>query len=328
MHNINGRVKLFTIIDNHIVQLPYHDDRNNMGDDFIKDIIICQNFKYLPIIHSTIIPTLDDISERLSFGDDFINSNHQLYILVDGTEKIGNYYVSSLRCLMFDGLISSITYKEIKLTDEELKRRYEMIATLLYNDLPFAYDGDFSGNLYEIDKIPFEDINDIGYLWNMKNGKYLCKYRANSDIILENQSNQLYGKFLVSFPSLHSFSYYGYFKPSLGEVLHHIPDEIISTNSSFMITTNYKKLIGSFHIGETIIWTREEIISKSDNDDNNDEKECMICLSELPNTMVLPCGHIIVCETCSRQLEKTNNALICVKCRQPIDEIIYPNYAL
>jgi len=52
------------------------------------------------------------------------------------------------------------------------------------------------------------------------------------------------------------------------------------------------------------------------------EEVCMICLDHVPDTMVLPCEHRVVCETCSEGLKNTNDARICVKCRQPITKVI------
>ena len=50
--------------------------------------------------------------------------------------------------------------------------------------------------------------------------------------------------------------------------------------------------------------------------------ECMICLENLPNTMVLPCGHCVVCKECSEKLENTNDARTCVRCRRDITHIL------
>lgn len=49
---------------------------------------------------------------------------------------------------------------------------------------------------------------------------------------------------------------------------------------------------------------------------------CCVCLSNPPETLVLPCGHSVACKDCSRQLETTANARLCVVCRQPISEIL------
>jgi hypothetical protein len=50
---------------------------------------------------------------------------------------------------------------------------------------------------------------------------------------------------------------------------------------------------------------------------------CCICLLRPPNTMVLPCQHIVVCFECSTQL-KTDpiNQKLCVYCRTSIEEIL------
>ena len=56
---------------------------------------------------------------------------------------------------------------------------------------------------------------------------------------------------------------------------------------------------------------------------DDDDDECMICLDAKPDTMVLPCGHCVVCKKCSPELQKTADAKICVKCRCPITHVLY-----
>jgi hypothetical protein len=51
---------------------------------------------------------------------------------------------------------------------------------------------------------------------------------------------------------------------------------------------------------------------------------CMICEDEPADTLVMPCGHVIVCAACSVALKKTENAKQCVYCRQAVEEIVYP----
>lgn len=54
-----------------------------------------------------------------------------------------------------------------------------------------------------------------------------------------------------------------------------------------------------------------------------DEPVCLICYENKPNTKVMPCGHVVVCETCSRHLSKTADHDICIRCRRPIEFITY-----
>jgi hypothetical protein len=48
---------------------------------------------------------------------------------------------------------------------------------------------------------------------------------------------------------------------------------------------------------------------------------CMICLTNLPDTIVKPCNHCVVCSACSKALRATPDARICVRCRTPITAI-------
>jgi hypothetical protein len=50
---------------------------------------------------------------------------------------------------------------------------------------------------------------------------------------------------------------------------------------------------------------------------------CMICLDALADTMVLPCNHVVVCQNCSMGLRTTHDNKICVRCRRPIDIVMW-----
>lgn len=50
--------------------------------------------------------------------------------------------------------------------------------------------------------------------------------------------------------------------------------------------------------------------------------ECMICLVNAPNTLVLPCMDRVVCSECAVGLKKTPDAHICVQCRRPITDVL------
>jgi len=49
---------------------------------------------------------------------------------------------------------------------------------------------------------------------------------------------------------------------------------------------------------------------------------CMICLVQRADTMVLPCGHQVVCRVCSPLLQKTILARKCAYCQQPLTVIL------
>ena len=48
---------------------------------------------------------------------------------------------------------------------------------------------------------------------------------------------------------------------------------------------------------------------------------CMVCMELPADTLVLPCGHQVVCIECSGKLESTLNKDLCIKCRQTIKEV-------
>ena len=62
----------------------------------------------------------------------------------------------------------------------------------------------------------------------------------------------------------------------------------------------------------------------NDNDDQQMDggEECMICMDNKANTLVVPCGHSVVCAVCSEKLKDTPDRLTCVRCRSPIEEVL------
>lgn len=67
--------------------------------------------------------------------------------------------------------------------------------------------------------------------------------------------------------------------------------------------------------------------AKSEIAENNDAELCMICIDRLPDTLVLPCEHRVVCAECSKDLEKSKTAArkICCQCQCPITSVYYPD---
>ncbi|KAK6129410.1 hypothetical protein DH2020_036842 [Rehmannia glutinosa] len=68
-----------------------------------------------------------------------------------------------------------------------------------------------------------------------------------------------------------------------------------------------------------------EIFGISDSDEANvsnveSGKECIICLTEVKNTAVLPCRHMCMCSDCAKELRLQSNK--CPVCRQPIEELL------
>lgn len=49
-----------------------------------------------------------------------------------------------------------------------------------------------------------------------------------------------------------------------------------------------------------------------------DDGVCCICMNEMADTIVEPCGHCVVCRKCSVGLRSTASARTCVRCRAPI----------
>jgi hypothetical protein len=52
------------------------------------------------------------------------------------------------------------------------------------------------------------------------------------------------------------------------------------------------------------------------------ESACVICYDKEADTMVLPCGHTVVCWACYTLLEKSCDYRTCVQCLQPVERAV------
>ncbi|XP_011094673.1 probable E3 ubiquitin-protein ligase LOG2 isoform X2 [Sesamum indicum] len=59
---------------------------------------------------------------------------------------------------------------------------------------------------------------------------------------------------------------------------------------------------------------------EDDFDGNDPGKGCVICLSEAPDTTVLPCRHMCMCSECAKVLTLQTNR--CPICRQPVERLL------
>lgn len=54
-------------------------------------------------------------------------------------------------------------------------------------------------------------------------------------------------------------------------------------------------------------------------DDDDNDFLCMICFERVPDTIVKPCNHVVVCSICSDGLKNTADRTRCVRCRQILE---------
>ena len=54
--------------------------------------------------------------------------------------------------------------------------------------------------------------------------------------------------------------------------------------------------------------------------DDGQSEECLVCLSEKKNTLIMPCGHFCICEDCGQGLIKAKHT--CPICRNFIQSLI------
>jgi len=55
-------------------------------------------------------------------------------------------------------------------------------------------------------------------------------------------------------------------------------------------------------------------------EDDERDSECMICLTEVKDTLIMPCGHMCVCDTCGKSLVENKHS--CPVCRGHISSLI------
>lgn len=67
---------------------------------------------------------------------------------------------------------------------------------------------------------------------------------------------------------------------------------------------------------------KEESKRKREEEEEEEEIfECVICMDKPPDTIVHPCGHCVVCKSCSEKLRGTADKGRCVVCRRSIERI-------
>lgn len=55
-------------------------------------------------------------------------------------------------------------------------------------------------------------------------------------------------------------------------------------------------------------------------EEEGEGKECLICLSEPRNMIIMPCAHLCVCSECGNQIQQHNYQ--CPVCRGPISSLV------
>ncbi|KAL9142652.1 hypothetical protein ABFS82_14G183800 [Erythranthe guttata] len=109
--------------------------------------------------------------------------------------------------------------------------------------------------------------------------------------------------------------------------------ELVKASHAQISQAVLEKKGGNFQVKviKQILWTDgaryelREIYGISDADegavnDVDSGNECIICLTEVKNTAVLPCRHMCMCSDCAKELRLQSNK--CPVCRQPIEELL------
>lgn len=307
----------------------------------------------LPFIHRNTEPTLKEVLDYIPYNPEY---NRVYLYYMPKNYMIGEYHIGMLIYTIQMGywipdpeklgwktgqkLEPNVEKKCImlplpKISDEEMHKRYDQVTPIYIKS---AIPHENNENVYTTKKTEFSKMNTTAYLWQTPDETAIIgKYHLETKNILTNDG-QILAQYVCTIPTFHDWAYYGFFKPSFDEVLISLPSIVTDTTDKYFATTKIPHpeinhvCIGDFHVGATTIW---KVINYVDHNvpvqpeqpvphDDYNEVHCMICMENSPNTMVMPCCHVVVCDKCSRELPKTGDANICVKCRQPITEVIYP----
>ena len=123
------------------------------------------------------------------------------------------------------------------LPDEEIARRAKTIRPVVK----------FGEKLHYIKPV---DLHTVAYTWDPKKAEKATGLKPLKEIT-----------------TLHRWSYYGFFKPSIAEVLSQIPEDLVDRVVAFQIiecpetaedlNKNYFELISGFHVATTLLYERD-----------------------------------------------------------------------
>ena len=66
-------------------------------------------------------------------------------------------------------------------------------------------------------------------------------------------------------------------------------------------------------------------IFNNDDNGNEDDNKCLICLSVAPDCIIMPCRHMVINIECAQMMDEAKDKFMCPLCRCKVDEIIHVN---
>jgi hypothetical protein len=310
----------------------------------------------MPIIHRGCSPTLKEVLEQMPYYPEY--KEVYVYLTKISIEPINGVSISRLKYTVTHG--QQVDIREYHLPfedlDQDLHSRYDSIIPIKFEkDYPFP-----NCRVMHTQKPPFEKIGNVAYTWDSFDPNQAVATHQQDSKNLMGPDNQLYARFAMEIPTFHRWAYYGFFKPDLKEVMLQLPSSVFENQQRILVTTELPSynpadvIVGDYHLGVTSVWILQQPVplpqqpqpqpaplppqqrptsppqpqpqptSPQQPQAQYNEEYCMICLTAEPNTMVLPCYHVVVCDRCSVKLQNTNDAHVCVKCRRPIHQVLYP----
>lgn len=92
---------------------------------------------------------------------------------------------------------------------------------------------------YLLREFSLEELRNTSYIWNIVNDKRETVDASKLETIQE-------------FPCLHTYGYYGFFKPSIAEVLSQVPEKTIEEANYFEIVSSPKTREDVFRYSEIV----------------------------------------------------------------------------
>jgi hypothetical protein len=256
------------------------------------------------------------------------------------------------------------------LTQEELERRFAIAKPLVHCDKTYQY---------YLRNIPLEKVANTAYTWDRPDpavdqfvgSSFMQLHHICSESraeILAKQAESRDGSCTMTgtwdcidtLPTLHTWAYYGFFKPTVKEVLAQIPKGFFDKHASLLFSTApagdlNSMTIGGYHVGRTYVYAPRKKLkdpqlqpwkdganplplpkrakcsetAEPDEEEKTAFPQCSICQDAPADTIALPYVAIAVSAVAAATAMANQPNLpdhsVCVQCRKPIVSVDTPD---
>jgi hypothetical protein len=167
--------------------------------------------------------------------DKYLKENNDFYVTFE------NFNDKLFRCKIWkdNNIKYKIDYPTIPtLSIETMSYRYSNVATVKIVD----------GNMFEFKKPSYEKISSVAYMWTAEENK-ISQINQNLDNLT----------LVLTITTFHTYTYHGFFKPALEEVLSQLPSSLDYDTKYYVTTDSYcdiqqETTCGNYHIGITTVY--------------------------------------------------------------------------